>query len=221
MVTWVALPGSVFDARRYADYNRTKMGLGVEEFDAERRAKFRFLAPFLVGRKAVIDYGAGSGWLGRWARGLGVDCFDADDLGPNPFRGAPDADLVFSLTVLEHQSVDEADRFFAECERRGIPLVLATNNPECLYSHYVLWDDITHKRLYTQTAIEGWLRERGWTVHASGRADPLRFRDSPRLLAVYEGLLRILNPWRGARLWSPYNLWWIHASPGTAASGAR
>jgi hypothetical protein len=157
--------------KEYVKYNALK---AVSEFGREmtpeehkqgRKASLHWVREIIQGHKVIADYGAGSGWLKEMAEEMGMQCIEIDEISQKgSFAKIPVVDLVVSITVLEHMTPEEIMEFFDTCARKTQRLFLVTNNPKCAFSHFVLWDDITHVRMYSDTAIAALLGAKGWTI---------------------------------------------------------
>ena len=144
----------------YTRYNAIKAvaefgkEMDVDEFRAARRVKLAWVEEIVKNYSSVIDYGSGSGWLKELCLELNIPCQGIDEIAEKgALSRATPADLLVSITVLEHMTPDEVTNFLNLCSERAKHLLLVTNNPKCMFSHYVLWDDITHYRLYTVDSI--------------------------------------------------------------------
>ncbi len=209
----------MFSAEEYTKYNAIKTELQIgKALDASafrqlRRSKFQsWLPPVLEPYDTIGDYGAGSGWLKEMATDLGKECIGIDDIGGGKglFSIEP-VDLLCSITVLEHMTPDEVFRFLDAARTRCRHLLIVTNNPACLFSHFVLWDDITHVRLYSATSITPLLLMRGYRIDRVFYEDNVleAYRLSSEQLEAYWRTAKMLEP---IMLSSPYNYWCVLAT---------
>jgi len=113
--------------------------------------------------------------------------------------------------VLEHMTPEQVIQFIDTAKQKCRALFLVTNNPRCIFSHFVLWDDITHVRLYSEHSVGALLRAKGF------RIDQLFYQDNvltaygitDERLAEYQ---RVAGPLGPMHLGSPFNYWCILAS---------
>lgn len=185
------------------------------EFKERRKAKFRSWLPTVLepfGR--ICDYGAGTGWLSELCAEYGKTCISVDDIGGGTrFADIEPVDLVTAICVLEHMTPAEVIRFTRTAAAKSSALFIVTNNPLCLFSHFVLWDDITHVRLYSEHSIRALLRTQGWTVEQVFYQDDMlsTFGVTGERLAEYQRLMSILGPVIPD---STYNYWCMLARSG-------
>ena len=115
-------------------------------------------------------------------------------------------DLVVAICVLEHMTPEQVIRFTRTAATKAPALLIVTNNPKCLFSHFVLWDDITHVRMYSEHSIGALLRSQGWSIERLFYEDDMlaTFGITGEHLAEYRRLTNLLGP---MFLNSPYNYW--------------
>jgi hypothetical protein len=208
----------MFSAEEYTKYNSLKTELQIGQtldqsaFRQVRRSKFQTWLPAILERyQTIADYRAGSGWLKGMARELGKDCIEIDDIGGGSgLTSAPPVDLLCAITVLEHMTPAEV-LLFIETARARCHLLLVTNNPSCLFSHFVLWDDITHVRLYSVTSITPILMMKGYQIDRTFYEDDVLagYGFTPEQIAAYWQTARTLGP---MMLSSPHNYWCVLAT---------
>lgn len=178
------------------------------EFKERRKAKFRgWLPAVLAPYPRICDYGAGTGWLAELCAEHGHTCTSVDDIGGGTrFADVEPVDLVTAICVLEHMTPAEVIQFTRTAAAKAAALFIVTNNPFCLFSHFVLWDDITHVRLYSEHAIHALLCAQGWTIERVFYEDDMRtaFGLTGERLAEFQRLMAVLGPVVPD---SPYNYW--------------
>jgi hypothetical protein len=188
--------------------------LDVAAFRAVRKAKFRpWLPPILAPYQSICDYGSGSGWLRELCEESGKTCIEVDDIGGGTrFADIAPVDLIVSICVLEHMTPEQVTQFFDTAKVKGRALFLVTNNPKCLFSHLVLWDDITHVRLYSEHSIGALLQAKGFTISKIFYQDDVLtgYGVIGERLAEYQRVTAALGP---MFLGSPYNYWCMLATP--------
>ena len=193
--------------------------LEPEEFKELRKAKFRMWLPAVIEPYArICDYGAGTGWLTDLCTEVGKSCVSVDDIaGGARFEQIEPVDLVVAICVLEHMTPDQVIQFTRTAAEKAPALLIVTNNPKCLFSHFVLWDDITHVRLYSEHAIGALLRSQGYTVERIFYEDDVltAFGITGERLAEYRRVTNILGPMFPN---SPYNYWCMLAHSPRAGS---
>ena len=157
--------GGMMTPKEYEEYNALKAvgeygrEMSLEERKQSRKYNLNWVREIVRGHKVIADYGAGSGWLAEMCEEMGARCIEVDEISQKgSFAEIPPVDLVVSITVLEHMTPEEIMRFLDICALKTKRLFLVTNNPKCAFSHFVLWDDITHVRMYSDTAIAALLR---------------------------------------------------------------
>lgn len=207
-------------AEEYTRYNAFKAvsevgkPLDVAAFREARKTKFRrWLPAILEPYKSICDYGAGSGWLSELCAEAGKTCIEVDDIsGGTRFADIEPVDLVVSICVLEHMTPEQVIKFIDTAANRGKALFIVTNNPKCLFSHFVLWDDITHVRLYSEHSIGALLRAKGFSVDKVFYEDELTsaYGIVGARLAEYQRVVSALGP---MFLSSTYNYWCMLATP--------
>lgn len=124
-----------------------------------------------------------------------------------------------AICVIEHMTPDQVIEFIRTASRKTQALLIVTNNPKCLFSHFVLWDDITHVRLYTEHSIGALLRSFNFTIDRMFYQDDVMkaYGMSSERIAEYRRAASILEP---IFLGSPYNYWCMLArSPQALAPG--
>ena len=152
---------------RYQNLKMCKPGesMTAEQFRASRKKQLSWMRDEIRGRETVADYGSGSGWLAEMCKEAGIQCFEMDEIAmKGALETAPRVDLLTSITCMEHQTPEEVLRFVDLAADRCRHLLIVTNNPKCMFSHLVLWDDFTHVRLYSETSIRALLEAKGWRI---------------------------------------------------------
>ena len=184
----------------YTRYNAIKaLGefgreMSPEEFRAARKKKLCWLKDIIKGHKSVADYGAGSGWLKELCEESNIECTEIDEIGEKgSFAAMEPVDIIISVTVLEHMTPDEVSDFIDTSAEKGKYLFIATNNPRCAWSHFVLWDDITHVRMYSEGSIRALLRAKGWTIEKSFYEDSVLKNKTLYQKIVYRLLTKALG----------------------------
>ena len=213
---------AMFSAKEYTHYNALKMGpdfkseIDIETFKQSRKEKFRKWIPeILEPYQKICDYGAGSGWLKELCTELGKECIEVDDIaGQNKFADIEPVDLVCCITVLEHMTPEQIDDFISTATTKTKSLFLVTNNPRCLFSHFVLWDDFTHTRLYSERAIGALLRAKGYEIVRVFYQDNVLegFKLTQEQIQEFNAVAQKLKP---IFLSSPYNYWCMLAKAPT------
>ncbi|MDA2910048.1 class I SAM-dependent methyltransferase [Nitrospiraceae bacterium AH_259_D15_M11_P09] len=146
-------------------FNEFGKEMNPDEFRAARKNKLHWIRNIIKDYKSVADYGAGSGWLKEMCDEMNIRCIEIDEsFERGSFANMEPVDLVVSVTVLEHMTPDEVLQFVDISAQKARYLFVATNNPGCAFSHYVLWDDITHVRLYSEGSIRALLMAKGWAI---------------------------------------------------------
>ena len=218
----------MFKPSEYLAYNMLKMGYGnpsdpteLEEFKQYRKKKMEFVLNIIANPelsvKSVCDYGSSSGWFTSLLSKSDISCIEVDDVGGDTaFTDISPVDLVVSLTVLEHQTPDEVIKFLRTAKEKVKYCLIVTNNPYCIFSHYVLFDDITHQRLYSMNSIIGVLKLLGYQILQTGYADnpeETSPRDLKRRVKVWisKQVIRIIFSSRMKQMLTPYNYWYILA----------
>ncbi len=209
----------MFSAEEYTRYNAIKTeiqfgkALDAAAFRQLRKSKFQpWLPAILAPYRSIGDYGSGSGWLKEMSAELGKDCVEIDDIGGGKgLDTITPVDLLCAITVLEHMTPAEVYSFLEAARTRCRHLLLVTNNPNCLFSHFVLWDDITHVRLYSVTSITPLMKMKGYQVDRVFYEDDVlaAYRFTPEQTAAYWQTARALEP---IMLSSPHNYWCVLAT---------
>lgn len=202
--------------RRYSSFKAvSEFGAELDEADFRdaRKARFRsWLPEVLAGHERICDYGSGSGWLKDLCGELGKSCVEVDDIGGGTrFEAIEPVDLVVAICVLEHMTPEQVMQFVDTAARKGKALFISTNNPKCLFSHFVLWDDITHVRMYSEHSIGALLRTKGYTIERTFYQDDVLTAYGivgPRL----EEYRRAVDAMGPMMLSSPYNYWCMLAT---------
>lgn len=202
--------------RRYCSFKAiSEFGreLDEAEFRAARKARFRsWLPDVLANYETVCDYGAGSGWLKELCAELGKSCVEVDDIGGGTrFDEMAPVDLVVAICVIEHMTPEQIIQFVDTASRKSKALFISTNNPKCLFSHFVLWDDLTHVRLYSEHAIGALLRTKGYSIERLFYEDDVltAYGIVGERLEEYQRVANALGP---MMLSSPYNYWCMLAT---------
>lgn len=186
----------------------------------QRKAKFRrWLPEVLAPYQTICDYGAGTGWLAELCEELGKSCTGVDDIGGGTrFTDVEPVDLVVAICVIEHMTPEQVVQFIRTSARKCRALLIVTNNPKCLFSHYVLWDDITHVRLYSEHSIGALLRSQDFEIDRIFYEDDVlqAYGITGERRADYERAAATLAP---IFLGSPFNYWCMVARPPLAREG--
>lgn len=183
--------------------------MDMEEFRAARKRKLAWVRDVIAPFQKICDYGAGTGWFREMCEENGANCMEIDEIADKgAFSRIAPVDLVSTITVLEHMHPDEVMRFIDTAKTKCRYLFIATNNPRCAFSHFVLWDDITHVRMYSSDSIRALLRAKGWEIErAFFQDDILSFHEQTQR----EKFLAAAASFGPLALSSQYNYWCLMA----------
>jgi hypothetical protein len=136
------------------------------------------------------------------------------------FDGIEPVDLVVAICVIEHMTPEQLIRFIDIAAVNSKALFISTNNPKCLFSHFALWDDITHVRLYSEHAVGALLRTKGYSIDRVFYEDDVltAYGIVGVRLAEYQRVATALGP---MMLSSLYNYWCMLASAPAPSATAR
>jgi hypothetical protein len=209
--------------QEYTKYNAFKAiaefgrEMTVNELRHARKMKLKWVKDIVKDFRSVCDFGAGSEWLREICDELGIDYIAVDEIDKKgSFAKIDPVDLVVSITVLEHQTPQEVVDFIEIARQKSNYLFIATNNPKCIFSHYVLWDDITHVRMYSEYSIAALLQCKGFEIEKLFYQDSvLRFRSW-----LHKWIYNFLTKALGMMFLSnPYNYWCILARSDIKGTG--
>jgi len=180
-----------------------------DEFRAARKSKLHWIRDIIKDHTSVADYGAGSGWLKEMCDEMNIHCIEIDEISEKgSFASMEPVDIIVSVTVLEHMTPTEVLQFIDTSAQKAKYLFIATNNPRCAFSHYVLWDCVTHVRMYSEVSIRTLLMAREWTIERTFYEDDVFKNASFLQKLIHRVLSKALG---GMFLSDTHNYWCILA----------
>ncbi|TET46907.1 hypothetical protein E3J62_02785 [candidate division TA06 bacterium] len=183
--------------------------MNPDEFRAARKRKLPWVRNIIKDHASVADYGAGSGWVKEICDEMNIPCTEIDEISEKgSFASMEPVDIIVCVTVLEHMVPTEVLQFIDISAQKAKYLFIATNNPRCAFSHYVLWDCITHVRMYSEASIRALLMAKGWTIEQSFYEDDVFKNASFSQRLIHRLLSKGLN---GMFLSDTHNYWCILA----------
>ena len=176
----------------------------------------RFLRSFLNGKHTVLDLGAGyCDFINnvtapeRVAVDISPDFANFADTSVRTVRSevthlsavqANTVDVVFASNLLEHLTDADLDTTMSEVKRilKNGGLFISMQ-PNYRYSYKTYYDDPTHKKVFSHTALEAFLLSQGFSiVKKMPKFLPFSLKSRPGIIPLHPLLVRayIHSPWK-------------------------
>jgi ubiquinone/menaquinone biosynthesis C-methylase UbiE len=176
----------------------------------------RFLTPFLNNTHTVLDLGAGycdfinnlqvperiavdmspdfANFAGKDVRTVRSEVTDLSAVQSNT------VDVVFASNLLEHLTDEDLDKTMSEVKRvlKSGGLFISMQ-PNYRYSYKTYYDDPTHKKVFSHTALEAFLVSQGFEIiKKMPKFLPFSLKSRPGIIPLHPLLVRtyIHSPWK-------------------------